>query len=298
MGLEHCGLNINTLHQELKPHGSAAFPCAGYEEYCAETKRSVPWHWHEELEIIFVQTGRLIVRIPEQEFIVEAGSAVVLNSNLLHSAVAEVHCRFQTLVFHETLITGGRETTIAQKYIVPLLYRSGFTGFLLKSELCERQNEHFCRAFEAIARDDLGYEITAREALTQIIFFLYQVFAKSAEPENEDLDAVRIRRMLDYIHAHYSEEIALADIAKAADIGPRESLRCFQRTVHMSAMQYLMKYRISQSAKLLGQDQRSSISDIAAACGFGSQSNYAKLFKRYYNCTPREYRNQCVDAVS
>lgn len=34
-----------------------------------------------------------------------------------------------------------------------------------------------------------------------------------------------------------------------------------------------------------------SISGIAALSGFDSPSNFAKTFRRFYNCTPREYRN-------
>ena len=30
MGLQKCGLNLNNVSKELQPHGSLAFPCAGY----------------------------------------------------------------------------------------------------------------------------------------------------------------------------------------------------------------------------------------------------------------------------
>ena len=35
-----------------------------------------------------------------------------------------------------------------------------------------------------------------------------------------------------------------------------------------------------------------SISEIATACGFESPSNFSKIFKRFYKCTPREYRKK------
>lgn len=33
------------------------------------------------------------------------------------------------------------------------------------------------------------------------------------------------------------------------------------------------------------------LTEIASLCGFDSSSNFSKLFKRFYNCTPSEYRN-------
>ena len=51
MALQKCGLNPDQRARELKPHGTAAFPCAAYEDWYGEEGRpEVPWHWHEELE--------------------------------------------------------------------------------------------------------------------------------------------------------------------------------------------------------------------------------------------------------
>lgn len=97
--------------------------------------------------------------------------------------------------------------------------------------------------------------------------------------------------MLEYIHKHFSGDISLADIAKAADISERECLRCFRKTIQLSPIQYLLKYRIMQGAELLRRNPTDSISEIASLCGFDSPSNFARLFKRFYNYTPREYRN-------
>lgn len=97
--------------------------------------------------------------------------------------------------------------------------------------------------------------------------------------------------MLDYIHGNFTDNLVLADVAKAADIGERECLRCFQRTIQIFPMQYLLKYRIMQGADLLIKKPASSVSEIATLSGFESPSNFTKMFKRFYNCTPREYKN-------
>jgi len=50
-----------------------------------------------------------------------------------------------------------------------------------------------------------------------------------------------------------------------------------------------------RGAELLLKNPADSISEIAASCGFDSSSNFSKVFKRFYNCTPREYRNSKID---
>ena len=49
-----CHVNLNPRKKELKAHGSLAFPCAGYQEsYSKHGCREFPWHWHEEIEMIY-----------------------------------------------------------------------------------------------------------------------------------------------------------------------------------------------------------------------------------------------------
>ena len=95
-------------------------------------------------------------------------------------------------------------------------------------------------------------------------------------------------KMLEYIQRYYFDDIKLADIAKAADIGERECLRCFQKTIQLSPIQYVLKYRIIRGAEMLLHNPENSISEIATACGFESPSNFSKIFKRVFISVRRE----------
>lgn len=70
MALQECGLNLNSVSKELQPHGSLAFPCAGYaSRHTDRPEDSIPWHWHEEIEIIYIENGQIEVKIPSQSFL-------------------------------------------------------------------------------------------------------------------------------------------------------------------------------------------------------------------------------------
>ena len=103
-------------------------------------------------------------------------------------------------------------------------------------------------------------------------------------------DRGRLTKMLEIIHEHYGEKLTLRDIARAANIGERECLRCFQRTIQISPIQYLLKYRVMQGASMLLQVPQKSIAQISCDCGFESPGHFTKMFKRYFACTPKEYR--------
>lgn len=294
MALQECGLNLSEVSKELQPHGSLAFPCTGYSScYTDRPEDRIPWHWHEEIEILYVKYGQMKVKIPSNTFLLEKGDCLVIYPNVLHYAVAVTECKLRSLVFSQRLITGNEDSVFAQKYMQPLL-SSHFSHDLIKAGTEENTAHCFNRAFEALAQDDYGYEFTVRENLSRICLFLCAKCSPQADAQKAPLNQehLRIRKMLAYIHKNFACNLSLAEIANAADISEREGLRCFRKTIQSSPIQYLLKYRVMQGADLLLRDPASSISEIAAQCGFDSPSNFAKIFKRFYNCTPREYRKQ------
>lgn len=295
MALQKCGLNLNKVSKELQPHGSLEFPCAGYSSFHTDRQEDVIlWHWHEEIEIVYIEEGQLNVKIPSNAFLLEKGDCMVINSNVLHYAATATECKLRSLVFSQALITGNEDSVFAKKYMQPLLTCNHFRYYFIKAGSNESVTDRFNRAFEALAQDCYGYEFTVRENLSRICLFLYGEFNPRTDMQNVPLnqDNLRIRKMLAYIHKNFAEDISLSEISGAAGISERESLRCFKKTIQLSPIQYLLKYRVMQGAEMLLENPADSISEIATLCGFDSPSNFAKIFKRFYNCTPREYRNQ------
>ena len=131
-----------------------------------------------------------------------------------------------------------------------------------------------------------------REKLSRICCSLYMYYAHAMDSREPvpNTDNMRIQKMISFIHEHFHENLDLARIARAADIGERECLRCFKRAIQTSPIQYLLKYRITQGASMLLRSPHSSISSIAGMCGFNSPSNFSQMFVRFFKCTPREYR--------
>lgn len=297
MSLQECGLNLTRDLKELQPHGTLEFPCAGYSEvYTDKQQDIIPWHWHEELEIAYVQEGCLEVRIPSKTVVVHAGDLFVINSNVLHTASAVPECTLHSLVFHPALVWGSETSVFAKKYIRPLVECAAFNGCLILRREHGDRIQSFCTAFQAMEEEPPGYEFIVRENLSAIMLFLVQLFSEQLDREDADQNqnSLRVRAMLEYIHSHYAENITLSDIAKEAGIGERECLRCFQRTIRVSPIQYLLKYRITKGAEKLSAAGEASISEISFSCGFSSPSNFTRLFKRFYGCTPREYRKTVV----
>lgn len=294
------GFIVNRASKELRPHGTIEFPCAGYSSrHTSRSKNVIPWHWHEELEVIYVASGKLRVKVPSESYILEKGDCVVINSNILHFAAAEGGCRLHSLVFAPSLVSGEERSVFAQKYILPLLDCHSFTGYYIAAQNGTEAADSFNEAFASMMQNTQGYEFIVRENLSRICLLLYKKFEKEMGGKSAALnqDHLRVKKMLAYIHENFPENITLADIAKAADISERECLRCFQKTIQLSPIQYLLKYRIVQGAEMLLNNPADSVAEIAGFCGFDSPSHFTKMFGRFYGCTPRDYRKLSMESI-
>ena len=60
------------LHEE-KQHGRLSFPYAIYAGKIPEWLRGFPLHWHDEMEIIYVVSGCMIVSVHSNETILKEG---------------------------------------------------------------------------------------------------------------------------------------------------------------------------------------------------------------------------------
>lgn len=294
MILNECGVRVNDSLKELKPQGTIDYPCNAYSSFhSCHQEDDIPWHWHEELEIIYIRKGQMEIMVPSKSLTVNEGEMIVINSNVLHYGKSIADTQINSFVFSTSLISGGENYIFYKKYIKPLLSLNKFDFFNIKKEDNQDMIELFLRAFKVTDIEEIGYEFIVRENLSKIVMYLYkELFDNDTSFKNEDnLENKRVKQMLKYIHKNYDGNISLHDIAESANISERECLRCFKKTIQLSPIQYLLKYRIMQGASLLLNDGGKTISQIANLCGFNSASNFSKTFRKLYDLSPKEYRN-------
>jgi len=99
-----------------------------------------------------------------------------------------------------------------------------------------------------------------------------------------------VKRARQYMEEKYSYPITVEDVAAYTGISRSHLFRLFRSVEKMSPKEYLLDYRIRQACQLLKQTDL-SVQSIAHSVGFEDNLYFSKVFKKYKNCTPSEYRS-------
>lgn len=300
MAISGCNTTVNREKRELVQHGTAAFPVACYQDDLRRDE--VPWHWHEELEAGVIAKGQIRLAAGGQSRVIGAGQGFFVNSQVLHGCWEEAPSDgvIHSLVFHPRLVGGSIDSVFFQSYVQPLAENAALEAVIFTPETPWHRAalEQISRAWDACAREPAGYEFRVRDALSELVLLLQSnAPAAQRQPGAKALrDGGRIKQMLEYVHAHFAEDLDTACIARAAAISESECLRCFRATIGTTPIQYVRQYRVQAAARRLAAGDE-KIALVAAGCGFSDVSYFTKTFREMKGCTPAEYRKRAVQAA-
>ena len=88
--------------REIREHGTPEFPFEYYLDDIDEISQGyVEWHWHNEIEWAWVESGKVICRIGNEKIILEAGEGIFINSRVIHRfetpvPLCQISCTLQS----------------------------------------------------------------------------------------------------------------------------------------------------------------------------------------------------------
>ena len=98
-----------------------------------------------------------------------------------------------------------------------------------------------------------------------------------------------LNRVREKIEAHLHTELSLTSLAEETGYSRAHFLRLFQSATGQTPHRYILERRLQRAQECL-QKKDASLIDIAAECGFASQSHMTSLFRRHLGLTPAQFR--------
>jgi AraC-like DNA-binding protein/ligand-binding sensor protein len=124
-----------------------------------------------------------------------------------------------------------------------------------------------------------------------LAFFADQLSALSNQlmTEKNNAEPPLVLRAREYIDKHKTEELSLADVAKAAGASVFHFCKVFHKATGLTFTDYVARVRLEDArTRLLNPNLR--VSEIAYDVGFQSLTQFNRTFKRVFGQSPSEFR--------
>lgn len=260
----------------------------------------VHWHWHDEVEFQYIRKGQAYITCGEDNITVSEGDFVFINQMVRHfiTPAGTDGVIYTSIIVNPSFILGFGQLELENKYITPVTADQCFNCLhITREHVLHQQFAPLMRQLIALNRDcPVGYELLSKACILQLWNLLYSQLpsgtasASGISARTANQDAYRAKQAMLYIQEHFMDPVTLDDIAGSILVSKSECCRCFKRATGLSPVEYLMKYRITESARYMHRKTHESISEIAGAVGFNNTSYFNKVFKKFMGCTPTQYR--------
>src|SRR5687768_3135924 len=101
----------------------------------------------------------------------------------------------------------------------------------------------------------------------------------------------QVRCATDLMIDRLGQDMSLSEAASACGLSPNYFARAFKQSVGTPPHRWMLLQRVLR-AKTLLRDPKSSLADIAAACGFADQSHFTRVFTSIVGASPGVWRKQ------
>lgn len=252
-------------------------------------------HFHPYFEIYFLLNGQSQHFIEGRSFNLDTHDFVLLKPYRLHKTNYYEHQPCKRLIlqfnmnFFKTQLPQAAEAIEALFNVDEPIYRFN-----------QSQNSQCIQLFNQIYKASKQQTPTSNLLITGLFIQLLDLlvtFSVSNDymhstdltPSSNNLSETKIYEITSHIHRHYKDNISLDQLAKVFYISPHYLSRMFKKLTGFTLVQYIQETRIKRAQELL-LDTDMKIVDIIDQCGFGSISQFNRVFNNLVQCSPSQYR--------
>ena len=228
---ESCSPVLSGGIRDFTVHGTEPVPLHIYHQDYAHGGLSVPFHWHKELEWIWVEKGTLTLTLKTETRTISEGTFLFINSHELHQlcSIGTTPSVHHALVFLPEILSCAYLDSCEADWIRPLLSHQLLLPAFPLEELSAAEassqtqktfvltlSELFQEILYAYDTKPIGWFLLIKSDMYRILALLaqYQLFLHpeplcTRKKERSD----QCKKLLRYIQDNYDSKIRLSDLA-------------------------------------------------------------------------------------
>ncbi len=156
------------------------------------------------------------------------------------------------------------------------------------------------RMIDAFSVKRQGYEIEVLQLSLDVLLTIARETNYHTSSENFNSASIfskthkSLKKAIDYIDSHLSEELSLEKISSIAELSPNYFSNIFREQTGVKLWDYIGEKRIILATQLLIEYPNDSIISVALKCGFNNCPNFNRAFKKFTGQTPKKYKTSML----
>lgn len=249
-------------------------------------------HWHQEIELVHVRSGRVTIGVNKEAREMAAGDVCLFQSGDIHYyESSQEGSDVVTILFSTDLVSGFYSWMEAHIGMSTFLTEAGVREwglteiYELSAKMCREKREELC----ACREKNKAY---ATLLLIEIMRKWPCQMGKGRRPE-QMAGQKQMQEILAYIEQHVEEPITITYLAEQFHMDKFYLSKVFNRVTGMHFKDYINRLRVTLAEEKL-RSAGQSVVDIAYECGFGSVRNFNRVFKVIKGRTPGEIKSEAL----
>lgn len=241
------------------------------------------YHYHEFCKVLLLRNGTGSYWIEGRQYPLQPGDVVLVGDGCPHRPDFDPESPYERIIL----------------YISPDFLRQNSTpdcdlteilsgGKVLRMEQNEaRQMWGLAQELEGeLSSDGFGRVILSTGLLLRLIVNLGRQMTKgrALQPGQITPQNGRIRKIMEYIEAHLTEELTVEQIAEEFFLSKYHMMRLFRSSVGIGVYQYITQRRLEMARQLIASGVAATESCFRS--GFGSYSSFTRAYGKHFGTTP------------
>lgn len=282
--------HYNPVLESVSPDVGSSFTCLKYARN--ENIKSNFWHYHPEIELIFLYKGSGKRQIGSNISYFTDGDLILIGSDLPHCGMTNENTKndYEVVIQFSMDFLGSQFWKAPEMMRISALLDKAKSGIVYGEEVKKAMKSKIDALTEASSLTKLMILVDILDELSQTQD--YKILNASKyylQTQKEDND--RISVIFNYVKDHFKEQITLETVAELSNMTVPSFCRYFKKITNKTFTQFVNEYRITHSLKLLAE-QPMSITEVCFDSGFNNFSYFNKTFKEHTSKSPSQYRKE------
>ena len=248
-------------------------------------------HFHNEYEIIFIDTGSAVFTINDVDTEYSENTLVFINNFERHMLFPRTkpYSRYVLIIDSDYFDKFMQDPVLCSIFKNrPGIFSHGLT---LSKKNAQAIKEILDMCIDEFINKEPYWDSRIMAALINIFIHMYRNHREYFPLTINDYVSENVTKIQDHIDNNYLGDLSLDSLSSIFNINKYHLAHLFKRVTGYSIKQYVLLNRISHAKNLLHYTNK-SISQVANESGFNSASNFIRAFKSHEKITPLSYKKE------